>query len=81
MRIEIHDGVADGVRVLVWRDLVDFQGPLRMPRDRVQAETADLDTREANWIFMGHGRGARWGLSLQQVLIRRAEREAPYVQR
>lgn len=81
MRLEVHDGGVDGVRILVWRDWIDYQRPVRRARDRIQAETADLDSRESKLIFLSHGRGARWGLTAQGVALRAATREGPYVQR
>jgi hypothetical protein len=78
-RIEVHNGLASGVRVLVWRYNESLQGEVERPRPFIGAANADFDSRAAGWIFPAHGRGAHWGVEFDDARIVNAYRDAPYV--
>ncbi len=79
LRIEVHDGVSTGVRILIWNDVQSLQGELQRARVTVNESTADMDSRREGWVFESHGRGARWGIETEDVQLLTAYREAPYV--
>lgn len=80
VRVEVHDGVSPGARVLIWSDEQSLQGEVQTPRTLLNARTSAVDTSALGWAFETHGRGARWGIETSGVTISRAYREAPYVE-
>ncbi len=79
VRIEIHDGVSTGIRLILWNDNQKFVGTTELPIKFLSSANADLDTLRLGWIFNSHGRGVFWGIETQYVTITNADREAPYV--
>lgn len=80
-RVELHDGVKDGIHLFVWVDQISFQGEILRRLDIVASGFLnDINTEEDQEVFFSHGRGLSWGAELNQVELRSFEREAPYVQ-
>lgn len=79
VRVEVHNGTASGVRVLVWKYNASWQGDLEHPRSFINEGNADFDSQTKQWIFPGHGRGVKWGIEFDRVRLLKAYREAPYV--
>lgn len=79
-RIEVHNGTADGARVLIWKDWLSLQGEVNNRRVPIQSGNAEYDSRRGGGFFWSSGRGARWGLEFQNAQITRVSREAPYAQ-
>lgn len=80
LRFEVHDGVPEGLRLLIWKDLLPGQGELIRPLPFIAAANASYDSREQRMIWRSHGRGIRWGLQISGLTLKSALREAPYVQ-
>lgn len=78
-RVEVHDGVANGVRLIAWVEDASPEAPRRIGLESITIETAWLDSDEKGFFSSTHGRGIRWGLETQGVLVKAAHREAPFV--
>ena len=78
-RVEVHDGVTERARVLVWRYNISESAHTESPRPFVSAANADFDSARENWFFQSQGRGALWGVELEGAELTDAYREAPYV--
>jgi hypothetical protein len=79
VRIEVHNGGVEGVRVLVWKYDVSRQGEVEAPRPFISESNADYDSLIEGRVFAQHGRGVRWGLEFEGVRPLQVYREAPYV--
>lgn len=79
LRFEVHNGVAQGVRCLIWNDKISYDGLTWTSLDKVTRERALIDTRELSAIFLSKGQGIFWGLELQKAELIKSQREASYV--
>jgi hypothetical protein len=79
LRVEIHNGVAEGARGLVWNDKISRDGLVWSQLDQVHEANALIDSRRLSHLFFSKGQGLFWGLELDRVEVLTAKREAPYV--
>lgn len=79
LKIEVHDGVSSGVRVIIWNDRVSYQGEVLRKQDRIFLGNHIFDSFEENLNFFSHGRGMFWGLELAQTYLLAAQRQLAYV--
>ena len=80
LEVEVHDGEGGGVRVLVWNDLISYQGETVHRQERLYPGNADFDSQREGLIFLSSGHGMLWGLELKDVDLTAAKRQAPYVE-
>ncbi len=79
LRFEVHNGVAQGVRFLIWKDRITIDGLTWSQLDKVTEANASYDSQDEAAVFLSRGRGIFWGLELTKAQISVARREAPYV--
>lgn len=79
LRLEVHDGVPEGVHFFLWQDQVSLQGEVLSSLNIVSVQTSQVNTREEGRLFFSHGRGPFWGVEFEQVYLYQLRREAPYV--
>jgi|FLYM01.1.fsa_nt_gi hypothetical protein len=79
LKVEVHDGVSAGVRVLIWNDRLSQQGEVIRTQDQIFLGNHTLDSFENRLSFLSHGKGVFWGVELINVELIKAYRSAPYV--
>lgn len=80
LKIEIHDGVSSGVRVIIWNDRLSYQGEILKTQERIFLGNHLFDSYEERISFFSHGRGMFWGVDLDQTSLSVAQRQLSYVQ-
>ena len=75
IRIELHDGISAGVRLVVWHDLLTFDDKNYEQRSRIYLGNHSFDSFEQGWSFRSHGRSLFWGLDFEGVRLTRAHRQ------
>lgn len=70
LRLEIHDGGPQKVRVLAWTP----------PYRKITETHALFDSSTEGPLFRWSGQGASWGLFIDNALLKQARRESAYVE-
>lgn len=78
-RIEVHDGGKNYLSVFVWNDYVMNRKGELSPKGKLSDQNADLSSQQQGLSFSQNGRGARWGLEIEGVRLKRVTREAPWI--
>lgn len=80
LKIEIHDGISSGIRVIIWNDRLSYKGEILKRQERIFLGNHIFDSYEERLSFLSHGRGMFWGLDLEQTSLSVAQRQLSYVQ-
>lgn len=81
LRVEVHNGVSSGVRLIIWSDFISYQGEVLSRQDQIYLgnHLFDSESEPSGHVFLNHGKGPRWGLEIHQIQLLEAFREAAYV--
>lgn len=80
LKVEIHDGVSSGIRVVIWNDRLSYQGEVLKELDQIFLGNHIFDSFDEDLKFLSHGRGMFWGLVLDQTALILAQRQLHYVE-
>ncbi|MEO0335264.1 MAG: hypothetical protein AAF202_02655, partial [Pseudomonadota bacterium] len=75
IRMEVHDGISAGARIVVWHDLVTFDERNYESQPRIFLGNHSFDSFEEGWSFRSHGKSLFWGVEFDGVRLSRAKRE------
>lgn len=81
LRVEVHNGVSSGIRLVIWSDFISYQGEILSRQDQIYLgnHLFDSESEPSALFFLNHGKGPRWGLEIHRLQLLEAFREAAYV--